>query len=109
MPPVSPSPSEGALSDAGSEDSGGSRPKNLMQTLMEDYETHKVKRKEKMEDSSVSTLYVIAACVALRLIESVGGIDQNVKIVITLLLFGISGLNFFIQDRCINFTRQLDC
>ncbi|XP_029371715.1 palm2 and akap2 fusion isoform X2 [Echeneis naucrates] len=52
-PPVSPSPSEGALSDAGSEDSGGSRPKNFMQTLMEDYETHKVKRREKMEDNSV--------------------------------------------------------
>lgn len=53
-PPVSPSPSEGALSDAGSEDSGGSRPKNFMQTLMEDYETHKVKRREKLEDNSVS-------------------------------------------------------
>ncbi|XP_020787287.2 A-kinase anchor protein 2 isoform X1 [Boleophthalmus pectinirostris] len=53
-PPVSPSPSEGALSDAGSEDSSGSsRPKNFMQTLMEDYETHKVKRREKMEDSQV--------------------------------------------------------
>ncbi|XP_078812270.1 palm2 and akap2 fusion isoform X6 [Oryzias latipes] len=52
-PPVSPSPSEGALSDAGSEDSAGSRPKNFMQTLMEDYETHKVKRREKMEDNSV--------------------------------------------------------
>ncbi|XP_068608679.1 palm2 and akap2 fusion [Brachionichthys hirsutus] len=50
--PVSPSPSEGALSDASSEDSGG-RPKNLMQTLMDDYETHKVKRREKMEDNSV--------------------------------------------------------
>ena len=56
VPPVSPSPSEGALSDAGSEDSGGSRPKNFMQTMMEDYETHKVKRREKMEDSSVSKL-----------------------------------------------------
>lgn len=55
-PPVSPSPSEGALSDAGSEDSAGSRPKNFMQTLMEDYETHKVKRREKMEDNSVSIL-----------------------------------------------------
>ncbi|MEQ2253866.1 hypothetical protein ILYODFUR_036954, partial [Ilyodon furcidens] len=55
-PPVSPSPSEGALSDAGSEDSGGSRPKNLMQTLLEDYETHKVKRKEKLEDNNVSIL-----------------------------------------------------
>lgn len=53
-PPVSPSTSEGALSDAGSEDSGGSRPKNFMQTLMEDYETHKVKRREKIEDNSVS-------------------------------------------------------
>ncbi|XP_047228677.1 A-kinase anchor protein 2 isoform X3 [Girardinichthys multiradiatus] len=53
-PPVSPSPSEGALSDAGSEDSGGSRPKNLMQTLLEDYETHKVKRKEKLEDNNVA-------------------------------------------------------
>ncbi|CAL1569835.1 unnamed protein product [Knipowitschia caucasica] len=52
-PPVSPSPSEGALSDAGSEDSTGSRPKNFMQTLMEDYESHKVKRREKMEDSQV--------------------------------------------------------
>uniref|UniRef100_I3J8G3 PALM2 and AKAP2 fusion n=1 Tax=Oreochromis niloticus TaxID=8128 RepID=I3J8G3_ORENI len=52
-PPVSPSTSEGALSDAGSEDSGGSRPKNFMQTLMEDYETHKVKRREKLDDNSV--------------------------------------------------------
>ncbi|XP_077354743.1 palm2 and akap2 fusion isoform X2 [Festucalex cinctus] len=55
-PPVSPSPSEGALSDAGSEDSLGSRPKNFMQTLMEDYETHKVKRREKMEDNSYARL-----------------------------------------------------
>ncbi|XP_076019779.1 palm2 and akap2 fusion isoform X2 [Genypterus blacodes] len=52
-PPVSPSPSEGALSDAGSEDSGGSRTRNFMQTLMEDYESHKVKRREKLEDNSV--------------------------------------------------------
>uniref|UniRef100_A0A8C2XD91 PALM2 and AKAP2 fusion n=1 Tax=Cyclopterus lumpus TaxID=8103 RepID=A0A8C2XD91_CYCLU len=59
-PPVSPSPSEGALSDAGSEDSGG-RPKNFMQTLMEDYETHKVKRKEKLEDNSVMTTEVLEA------------------------------------------------
>ncbi|XP_061656610.1 PALM2-AKAP2 fusion protein isoform X2 [Syngnathoides biaculeatus] len=55
-PPVSPSPSEGALSDAGSEDSAGSRAKNFMQTLMEDYETHKVKRREKMEDNSYARL-----------------------------------------------------
>ena len=53
MPPVSPSLSEGALSDAGSEDSGG-RLKNYMQTLMEDYESHKVKRRDKLEDNSVS-------------------------------------------------------
>lgn len=56
-PPVSPSSSNGApspLSDLGSDDSGGSlRPKNFMQTLMEDYETHKVKRREKQEDNSV--------------------------------------------------------
>ncbi|KAJ8286371.1 hypothetical protein GJAV_G00037930 [Gymnothorax javanicus] len=57
LTPVSPA-SEGPLpspgSDAGSSDSGGSqRPKNFMQTLMEDYETHKVKRREKMEDNSV--------------------------------------------------------
>uniref|UniRef100_A0A8D3E6X1 PALM2 and AKAP2 fusion n=1 Tax=Scophthalmus maximus TaxID=52904 RepID=A0A8D3E6X1_SCOMX len=55
-PPVSPSPSEGTLSDAGSEDSGGSRPKNYMQTLMEDYETHKVKRREKVDDNSSISL-----------------------------------------------------
>nr|XP_043867956.1 A-kinase anchor protein 2 isoform X1 [Solea senegalensis] len=54
-PPVSPSPSEGALSDAGSEDSLG-RPKNYMQTLMEDYESHKVKRREKLEDNSYARL-----------------------------------------------------
>lgn len=28
-----------------------------MQTLMEDYETHKVKRREKLEDNSVSELH----------------------------------------------------
>uniref|UniRef100_A0A3B3HGL0 PALM2 and AKAP2 fusion n=1 Tax=Oryzias latipes TaxID=8090 RepID=A0A3B3HGL0_ORYLA len=65
-PPVSPSPSEGALSDAGSEDSAGSRPKNFMQTLMEDYETHKVKRREKMEDNSVSILVLEATRVTRR-------------------------------------------
>ncbi|CAM4730756.1 unnamed protein product [Leuciscus chuanchicus] len=58
VPPVSPCSSEGALpsplSDLGSDDSGGGqRTKNFMQTLMEDFETHKVKRREKAEDSSV--------------------------------------------------------
>ncbi|KAJ8402063.1 hypothetical protein AAFF_G00372980 [Aldrovandia affinis] len=56
-PPVSPAsegPLPSPLSDVGSDDSGGSqRPKNFMQTLMEDYETHKVKRREKIEDNSV--------------------------------------------------------
>ncbi|KAK2823611.1 hypothetical protein Q7C36_020211 [Tachysurus vachellii] len=57
-PPVSPASSDGALpsplSDLGSDDSGGSqRPKNFMQTLMEDFETHKVRRREKAEDNSV--------------------------------------------------------
>ncbi|NP_001357770.1 PALM2-AKAP2 protein isoform 1 (PALM2-AKAP2) [Ornithorhynchus anatinus] len=35
------------------EAAGSQRPKNLMQTLMEDYETHKTKRRERMDDSSV--------------------------------------------------------
>ncbi|XP_030910070.1 A-kinase anchor protein 2 [Melopsittacus undulatus] len=35
------------------EPAGAQRPKNLMQTLMEDYETHKTKRRERMDDSSV--------------------------------------------------------
>ncbi|XP_016110948.1 A-kinase anchor protein 2-like isoform X2 [Sinocyclocheilus grahami] len=57
VPPASPCSSDGALpsplSDLGSDDSGGQRPKNFMQTLMEDYETHKVKRREKTDDNSV--------------------------------------------------------
>ncbi|XP_056592899.1 A-kinase anchor protein 2 isoform X2 [Triplophysa dalaica] len=57
VPPASPCSSDGALpsplSDLGSDDSGGQRPKNYMQTLMEDFETHKVKRREKAEDNSV--------------------------------------------------------
>ncbi|XP_032716717.1 A-kinase anchor protein 2 isoform X7 [Lontra canadensis] len=54
-PPPSPSP-EGpsAQPDLAPEEAAGSqRPKNLMQTLMEDYETHKSKRRERMDDSSV--------------------------------------------------------
>ncbi|XP_039615666.1 A-kinase anchor protein 2 isoform X4 [Polypterus senegalus] len=57
VPPVSPSaegPLPSPLSDGGSEETGGNhRPKNFMQTLMEDYETHKVRRREKVEDTSV--------------------------------------------------------
>ncbi|XP_066472410.1 A-kinase anchor protein 2 isoform X2 [Tiliqua scincoides] len=54
-PPPSPTaevpPSQ---SDSASDEAGGSqRPKNLMQTLMEDYETHKTKRRERMDESSV--------------------------------------------------------
>ncbi|XP_045696245.1 A-kinase anchor protein 2 isoform X5 [Phyllostomus hastatus] len=54
-PPPSPTP-EGPSSqpDLALEEAAGSqRPKNLMQTLMEDYETHKSKRRERMDDSSV--------------------------------------------------------
>uniref|UniRef100_A0A4W5JAS4 PALM2 and AKAP2 fusion n=1 Tax=Hucho hucho TaxID=62062 RepID=A0A4W5JAS4_9TELE len=66
-PPASHSSSENPspLLDLGSDDSGGSgRPKNFMQTLMEDYETHKVKRREKVEDNSVSssTTHVLLCC-----------------------------------------------
>uniref|UniRef100_A0A8C8RLU1 PALM2 and AKAP2 fusion n=1 Tax=Pelusios castaneus TaxID=367368 RepID=A0A8C8RLU1_9SAUR len=54
-PPPSPT-TEGPLcqSDLLSDEAAGSqRPKNLLQTLMEDYETHKTKRRERMDDSSV--------------------------------------------------------
>ncbi|XP_077768987.1 PALM2-AKAP2 fusion protein isoform X3 [Canis aureus] len=54
-PPPSPS-AEGPSSQpdlAPEEAAGFQRPKNLMQTLMEDYETHKSKRRERMDDSSV--------------------------------------------------------
>ncbi|KAJ1218661.1 hypothetical protein NDU88_006238 [Pleurodeles waltl] len=40
--------------DLMSEDSAGNqRPKNLMETLLEDYESHKTKRRERVDDSSV--------------------------------------------------------
>ncbi|XP_074850761.1 A-kinase anchor protein 2 isoform X2 [Carettochelys insculpta] len=54
-PPPSPT-TEGPLSQSdllSDEAAGSQRPKNLMQTLMEDYETHKTKRRERMDDSSV--------------------------------------------------------
>ena len=55
-PPPSPTPEGPSLQpDLAPEEAAGSqRPKNLMQTLMEDYETHKSKRRERMDDSSVS-------------------------------------------------------
>ncbi|XP_054545073.1 A-kinase anchor protein 2 isoform X3 [Talpa occidentalis] len=54
-PPSSPTPEGPSLQpDLTPEEAAGSqRPKNLMQTLMEDYETHKSKRRERMDDSSV--------------------------------------------------------
>ncbi|XP_043821404.1 A-kinase anchor protein 2 isoform X2 [Dromiciops gliroides] len=54
-PPPSPT-TEGPSSQSDilpEEAAGSQRPKNLMQTLMEDYETHKSKRREKMDESSV--------------------------------------------------------
>ncbi|XP_049652075.1 A-kinase anchor protein 2 isoform X8 [Accipiter gentilis] len=54
-PPPSPT-TEGPISQSDpppEEPAGAQRPKNLMQTLMEDYETHKTKRRERMDDSSV--------------------------------------------------------
>ncbi|XP_070598516.1 A-kinase anchor protein 2 isoform X2 [Erythrolamprus reginae] len=54
-PPPSPT-GEGPPShpSAASDESGGSqRAKNLMQTLMEDYESHKTKRRERMDENSV--------------------------------------------------------
>ncbi|XP_068278538.1 PALM2-AKAP2 fusion protein isoform X1 [Nyctibius grandis] len=54
-PPPSPT-TEGPVSQTdppAEEPAGAQRPKNLMQTLMEDYETHKTKRRERMDDSSV--------------------------------------------------------
>ncbi|XP_063151027.1 PALM2-AKAP2 fusion protein isoform X2 [Candoia aspera] len=54
-PPPSPT-GEGppSHSDSASDEAGGSqRAKNLMQTLMEDYESHKTKRRERMDENSV--------------------------------------------------------
>ncbi|XP_010146248.1 PREDICTED: A-kinase anchor protein 2 isoform X2 [Eurypyga helias] len=54
-PPPSPT-TEGPVSQSdppSEEPAGAQRPKNLMQTLMEDYETHKTKRRERMDDSAV--------------------------------------------------------
>ncbi|XP_023366244.1 A-kinase anchor protein 2 isoform X3 [Otolemur garnettii] len=54
-PPPSPTTEgPGPQPDLAPEEAAGTqRPKNLMQTLMEDYETHKSKRRERMDDSSV--------------------------------------------------------
>ncbi|XP_042636320.1 A-kinase anchor protein 2 [Orycteropus afer afer] len=56
-PPPSPTTEGPSLHpDLAPEEAAGSqRPKNLMQTLMEDYETHKSKRRERMDDSSYTS------------------------------------------------------
>lgn len=60
-PPPSPT-TEGPASQLDpppEESAGAQRPKNLMQTLMEDYETHKTKRRERMDDSAVSAVLLL--------------------------------------------------
>uniref|UniRef100_A0A8D1LTX2 A-kinase anchor protein 2 n=1 Tax=Sus scrofa TaxID=9823 RepID=A0A8D1LTX2_PIG len=54
-PPPSPTPEGPSLQPdlAPEEAAGTQRPQNLLQNLMEDYETHKSKRRERMDDSSV--------------------------------------------------------
>ncbi|XP_023578690.1 A-kinase anchor protein 2 isoform X2 [Octodon degus] len=56
-PPPSPTTEgPGSQPDLTPEEAAGTqRPKNLMQTLMEDYETHKSKRRERMDDSSYTS------------------------------------------------------
>lgn len=63
-PPPSPT-TEGPASQLDpppEESAGAQRPKNLMQTLMEDYETHKTKRRERMDDSAVSAVLLLPFC-----------------------------------------------
>ncbi|NXM50716.1 AKAP2 protein, partial [Gymnorhina tibicen] len=70
-PPPSPT-AEGpaSQSDPPSEESAGAqRPKNLMQTLMEDYETHKTKRRERMDDSSY-TCKLLSSKVTSEVLEA---------------------------------------
>ncbi|MBN3271944.1 AKAP2 protein, partial [Polyodon spathula] len=58
-PPAFPSaegPLPSPLPDLGGEDSeGNQRSKNYMQTLMEDFETHKTKRREKIDETSTNS------------------------------------------------------
>lgn len=75
-PSVSPS-SEGSptpsISDVSSDESAGpQRAKNFMQTLMEDYETHKVKRREKVEDASVSVHVLVSVGTAALWEDRIG-------------------------------------
>ncbi|KAM6302907.1 PALM2-AKAP2 fusion protein-like isoform 2-T2 [Podargus strigoides] len=70
-PPPSPT-TEGPISQSDpppEEPVGAQRPKNLMQTLMEDYETHKTKRRERMDDSSY-TCKLLSSKVTSEVLEA---------------------------------------
>ncbi|XP_051498385.1 A-kinase anchor protein 2 isoform X3 [Apus apus] len=70
-PPPSPT-TEGPVSHSDQppeEPAGAQRPKNLMQTLMEDYETHKTKRRERMDDSSY-TCKLLSSKVTSEVLEA---------------------------------------
>ncbi|NWX78422.1 AKAP2 protein, partial [Alca torda] len=70
-PPPSPT-AEGHVSQSDpppEEPAGAQRPKNLMQTLMEDYETHKTKRRERMDDSSY-TCKLLSSKVTSEVLEA---------------------------------------
>ncbi|XP_065511453.1 PALM2-AKAP2 fusion protein isoform X8 [Caloenas nicobarica] len=70
-PPPSPT-TEGPVSQSDplpEEPAGAQRPKNLMQTLMEDYETHKTKRRERMDDSSY-TCKLLSSKVTSEVLEA---------------------------------------
>ncbi|NXT71874.1 AKAP2 protein, partial [Chaetops frenatus] len=70
-PPPSPN-TEGPASQLDpppEESAGAQRPKNLMQTLMEDYETHKTKRRERMDDSAY-TCKLLSSKVTSEVLEA---------------------------------------
>ncbi|XP_015508198.1 A-kinase anchor protein 2 isoform X6 [Parus major] len=70
-PPPSPT-AEGPASQLDpppEESAGAQRPKNLMQTLMEDYETHKTKRRERMDDSAY-TCKLLSSKVTSEVLEA---------------------------------------
>ncbi|XP_037980345.1 A-kinase anchor protein 2 isoform X3 [Motacilla alba alba] len=70
-PPPSPT-TEGPASQMDpppEESAGAQRPKNLMQTLMEDYETHKTKRRERMDDSAY-TCKLLSSKVTSEVLEA---------------------------------------
>uniref|UniRef100_A0A5F8G4E3 PALM2 and AKAP2 fusion n=1 Tax=Monodelphis domestica TaxID=13616 RepID=A0A5F8G4E3_MONDO len=71
-PPPSPT-TEGPSSQSDllpEEAAGSQRPKNLMQTLMEDYETHKSKRREKMDESSYTCKLLSNSKVTSEVLEA---------------------------------------